>query len=440
MDFTVCELFAGVGGFRLALEGDPRCGFRPLPWRVIWSNQWEPGRSAQYASECYVKHFGAEGHCNRDICTVSEEDIPSHGLLVGGFPCQDYSVAATQAKGIEGRKGVLWWEIHRILKALRPPFVLLENVDRLLKSPASQRGRDMGVMLGCFRDLGYSVEWRVANAADYGFPQKRRRVFIFAFHQETSVAEQLRRVNVAKAAEWLTGTGLFASTLPVRPLPQHPLGLELFDPSDHLPKSLLDISASYQYAFKNAGLMHEGVVFTRDVEPVQTGLATLGSVLQEDAPEEYYIDDAELEQWRYCKGAKRELRRSKTGYEYNYTEGAIPFPDPLDEPARTMLTSEGGRSPNRCTHVIQDPKTLRFRRITPMEAERLNGFPEDWTDTGMPERWRYFCMGNALVVGLVHKMAVRLAEMARPDLSVPRAPAVSRQPETIAPGLAAAAR
>src|SRR5438552_364694 len=123
----VCELFAGVGGFRLALE---RSG-----WEVVWSNQWEPGEKAQWASNCYAGHFGKKGHLNADIAAVAASTIPEHDLLVGGFPCQDYSVATTKARGIHGKKGVLWWEIRRILRAKRPPFVLLENVDRLLRSP-----------------------------------------------------------------------------------------------------------------------------------------------------------------------------------------------------------------------------------------------------------------------------------------------------------------
>lgn len=130
-------------------------------------------------------------YSNEHITTVDVKDIPNHSVLVGGFPCQDYSVAATGAKGIQGKKGVLWWEIYRILKSKEPPFVLLENVDSLLKSPASQRGRDFGVMLSCFAELGYSVEWRVINAAEYGFPQRRRRVFIFAYRNDTVYGNSL---------------------------------------------------------------------------------------------------------------------------------------------------------------------------------------------------------------------------------------------------------
>ena len=171
---TVAELFAGVGGFRLGLD---KSG-----WKTIFANQWEPGKKSQWAFDCYNSHFPDSLNLNVDVATVSSTDIPAHELLVGGFPCQDYSVASTlvNSKGIQGKKGVLWWEIYRIASDKKPRFILLENVDRLLKSPASQRGRDFAIILSCFASLGYAVEWRVINGADYGFPQKRRRVYIFA--------------------------------------------------------------------------------------------------------------------------------------------------------------------------------------------------------------------------------------------------------------------
>lgn len=181
MKKTVCELFAGVGGFRIGLEKTN------VKWETVWVNQWEPGMKNQYAYDCYVNHFGKDDkYVNKDISSIDKSTIPNHNLLVGGFPCQDYSIARTGAQGMEGKKGVLWWQIRDILQAKSPNFVLLENVDRLLKSPSSQRGRDFGVILACFKDLGYSVEWRVINAADYGFAQRRRRTFIFACKNTTS--------------------------------------------------------------------------------------------------------------------------------------------------------------------------------------------------------------------------------------------------------------
>ena len=187
----VVELFAGVGGFRIGLEGASDA------YETIWNNQWEPSTQRQDASLVYQARFGRKGHSNKDINTVATHDIPDHDLLVGGFPCQDYSVAATLSKsgGIEGKKGVLWWQIYRILNEKgdkRPQYIFFENVDRLLNSPATQRGRDFAIILSSLADLGYVVEWRVINAAEYGMPQRRRRTYIVGYQRSP---QSLRRLK-----------------------------------------------------------------------------------------------------------------------------------------------------------------------------------------------------------------------------------------------------
>lgn len=409
MKYTVAELFAGVGGFRLALE---RSG-----WDTVWANQWEPATKVQWAADCYVSHFPDQGQnpdFNTDISVVTaklEEDssvIPDHALLVGGFPCQDYSVATTQAKGMLGKKGVLWWEIEKIVRAKKPPYVLLENVDRLLVSPSKQRGRDMGILLACLRDLGYSVEWRVINAADYGFPQKRRRVFIFASRADTAIAKRLKVTGLSHT--WLQTDGFFAKEFPVELNPiDH-------DMSDRFDASLQSISDDFSFKFNNAGVMSEGRIYTLKVVPADKQVSTLASVLQDTVDESFYVSDdgiTKAKGWQYVKGAKKEERTAKTGHAYHYTEGAIPFPEKLDSPSRTILTGEGNQNPNRSTHLILDPKSNRYRTITPVEVERLNGFPDDWTNTGMSKSKRYFCMGNALVVGVVERLGRHLKEITK---------------------------
>jgi len=409
MKYTVCELFAGVGGLRLGLE---KSG-----WKTVFANQWEPGRKIQYAADCYLTHFPDETFnpfFNKDINLVTAElennskAIPDHTLLTGGFPCQDYSVATTKAKGMAGKKGVLWWEIEKIVRHKRPPYVLLENVDRLLVSPATQRGRDMGILLGCLRDLDYSVEWRVINAADYGFPQKRRRVFIFAFRNDTKIAKKLDTKKMKKEGSWrnwLQKDGFFASEFRV--------DVESGDHNvpDDFAHTVQEISDDFSFKFHNAGVMSAGKIYTLKVAPIHQEPATLASVLQRKVDDYYYIPESDIKKakgWAYVKGSKREERTAKTGFKYHFTEGAIPFPEKLDIPARTILTGEGNQNPNRSTHLILDPRTKKYRTLTPVEAERLNGFPDDWTNTGMPLSKRYFCMGNALVVGLIERMGKHL--------------------------------
>lgn len=390
-EIRVVELFAGVGGLRVGLE---RASDRFV---TVWANQWEPGRKDQFAFHCYNEHFKDTGsiNVNEDISKV-KGDVPEHDLLVGGFPCQDYSVAATKAKGIEGKKGVLWWSIFDIVKARHPKYILLENVDRLIRSPVGQRGRDFGIILRCLADEGYDVEWRVINAADYGLQQRRRRTFIFACRSDVPFAGTYRD----NPETIITRTGFFAKSFPIEvDMPPDKAGE--YTVSKKAYPTLVEVSDNFEVDFYRSGVMSNYGIYTRDVVPVspQTQI-TLRDILEKDVAEEYYKVD--IDKWRYMKGSKHELRTRADGSTYYYSEGAIPFPDILDRPGRTMLTSEG--TANRSSHLVEDPQTGRMRVLTPVECERLNGFPDGWTDTGMSQRQRYFTMGNALVVQLIEKM------------------------------------
>lgn len=413
----VAELFAGVGGFRIGLEaanealGEER-------FKVVWSNQWEPSTKVQHASDVYVRAFGPDGHSNDDIATVPVEAIPDVDLVVGGFPCQDYSVATTlqRSGGLAGKKGVLWWEIHRILrdKTPRPKFVLLENVDRLLKSPASQRGRDFAVMLASLADLGYAVEWRVVNAADYGMPQRRRRVFILGYLEGTSHHRSL--TSEGSPLRWLTDDGVFAKAFPVLTP-----GMSIA-PSFPIAGSLVDITNEFNAVGGATPFSEAGCLIGRTVSTVRLNAAyvgrvrTLGDVLvpEEAVPAEFFLDE-NVEEWSYLKGAKTLERTNRTtGHVYVYSEGGIAFPDPLDKPSRTIITGEGGTAPSRFKHVVSTPSG-RLRRLVPIELERLNMFPDDHT-AGPTASRRAFLMGNALVTGIVRETALVLAKELAPPI------------------------
>lgn len=400
-DIRVIELFAGVGGFRVGLE---RASSR---YRTVWNNQWEPSTKRQDASIVYCRNFGCDGHSNQDITTVSVDDIPSADMLVGGFPCQDYSVATTlkNSGGIEGKKGVLWWQIHRILRdhPNPPSYLMLENVDRLLGSPASQRGRDFAIILASLSDLGYCVEWRVINAAEYGMPQRRRRTYMFAFRNDTEIAR-----SVEDEHEWICRGGIMAKAFPVS---QGTCQLSEF----YIEGSLSEVSENFNKGksmspFKNSGLMRDRRVFTCATVPDYDGpRITLGDILLSDAqiPDGFFIPESEIEKWRYAKGGKSEKRVNKqTGFEYNYSEGAMAFPDSTDKPSRTIITGEGGAAPSRFKHVVQTGDG-RYRRLTPIELERLNMFPDNHT-AGASDMRRAFLMGNALVTGIVERIGIEL--------------------------------
>ena len=407
----VIELFAGVGGFRVGLEEADKEFFQ-----TVWANQWEPATKIQHAAAVYKERFGHI--CNEDINTVKTEDIPEHDMLVGGFPCQDYSVATTlsNSKGIEGKKGVLWWSIYRILKEKadkKPEIVFLENVDRILLSPAKQRGRDFAIILECLNELGYIVEWRVINAAEYGMPQKRRRTYIVGYKKESRMAEGYR-----SPAEWFYKDGVFAKAFPVA-VPERTNEIQGLKLSSKKKNRLVDITENFNQVrldkpFSNSGVMVDGVAYSLATIPVcDKPATTIRDIMatgddMKYVTEEFYIPEAQIPRWEYFKGSKREKRVRADGFEYFYTEGGMEFPDSLDKPSRTIITSEGGKSPDRCRHVIQD-QTGRLRRLIPLELERLNMFPDHHTAIeGIDAGKRAFLMGNALVCGIVTRIGLEI--------------------------------
>ncbi len=412
MDKTVVELFAGVGGFRVGLEALETEG---ISWQTVMANQWEPNKKNQFAFDCYDRHFSNFGsiNLNTDISKVKSFDIPDHSLLVGGFPCQDYSVASTGAKGIEGKKGVLWWEIYRIAKEKNPSFILLENVDRLLKSPTSQRGRDFAIMLKCLDDLNYNVEWRVINAADYGHAQRRRRAFIFAYKQDiakhTTLIEKIDdlETNVSTASKQLIDSffnKMFPAILDSKKakfIHNYSLNDEYkYKFTGNFNIDLQYISDNHNEMFRNCGTMVNGHIISYDILSDYSGSqATLNDILETGIiPKEYFLNENQEARMKIAKGGKKIKRVSADGFEYNYSEGSMSYPEKTNMPGRTMLTSEG--TINRSTHVVLDKLTNKHRFLTPVEAEKLNEFPVNWTD-GMTKRQRFFCMGNALVTGLI---------------------------------------
>ena len=399
----VVELFAGVGGFRIGLEAASNA------YDIIWSNQWEPSTLHQDASIVYTARFGTNGHSNQDINAVPTEKIPNHDLLVGGFPCQDYSVASTLSKsgGIEGKKGVLWWQIYRILKEKNnnsPNYIFFENVDRILKSPASQRGRDFAIILASLADLGYIVEWRVINAADYGMPQRRRRTYILGYKSD-SVVERM----IDKPEDWILYDGVLANAFPIQiksnRIKTFKIEGELRDISDTFNKGSKDSP------FGDAGIMRNRAITTIDSSSVYDGpIMTLGSCLVNESlvPDEYYITNEDLCKWAYEKGAKKIERTSKDGFKYTFSEGGMAFPDPIDKPSRTIITGEGGTAASRFKHVILTPSG-RYRRLIPIELERLNMFPDNHTyHPNVTDSKRAFLMGNALVCGVIQKIGESL--------------------------------
>lgn len=423
-------MFDGVGGFTIGFNNSDSEFFQ-----TTYSNQYEPSKKSQDAYEVGVYRFPEMEHIPTDVALIPNEkfeEMRDNGvnMIVGGFPCQDYSVARSKKNelGIEGKKGVLFWEIIRATEIIKPEYLVLENVDRLLKAPSSQRGRDFAVMLASFNELGYSVEWRVINAAEYGRAQRRRRVFFFVYRNDTNWAKRIDSQFENTSSENLLGIrdfeqyrdyifndGLFARQFPVK-------GVEVKDRTkfNQLAKDIKEVSDEFNDGkFWNTGVMRHGYYYSADTEPLGNEIPiTLREIIvpESEVPEKYYIEGEKLAKFEYLRGPKRIERTSLEGHSYIYSEGGMSPTDDLDLPGRTMLTSEG--TVNRSTHLLNI--NGRYRLITPIEAERLQDFPDDWTkykqlETGevveVGERMRMFFMGNALVTGIVKRIGDELKEI-----------------------------
>ena len=405
-NIRIIELFAWVGWFKLWLESASDL------FNVVWSNQWEPGSKKQEASEVYVARFGSDNHSNVDIAKVPASEIPEYDMLVGWFPCQDYSVARTlkQSAWLEGKKGVLWWEIHRLLSERKdkPPYLLLENVDRLLKSPAKQRWRDFAIMLASLSDLWYAVEWRVINAAEYGMPQRRRRVFFLGYHKSTQLYKDM--ASQKNKQDWIIDNGVLANAFPVSPdvslISDFNLVWDLAEITNDFNKWWKKASP-----FENSWVMINREVLSLKIKPnYKWPFTTLWDLLISDneVPKEFFIKDDNIDKWKYLKWWKSEKRINKTTWiEYKYSEWWMIFPDALDKPSRTIITWEWWASASRFKHVVQT-KNGRLRRLTPIELERLNMFPDNHTFWATDIK-RAFFMGNALVVGVIRKIGESLS-------------------------------
>lgn len=397
MEIKVVELFAGVGGFRLGLERASNS------FKTVYMNQWEPTDPDQNAFKCYEKNFGSS---KNNVCKNIKDiidDIPDHDLLVGGFPCQDYSIAKKNSKGILGEKGSLWWQINDIIKKKRPSCVFLENVDRIIVSPQKQIGRDFTMILRCFYEAGYIVEWRVINAAEYGQAQRRRRTFIVAYREDIAPPKLMSKPSYYLGSkvmhEFILKHSILAKAFPVAIRPGKKCGIII---NDDYYKSIDEIFNKVRIEYKNSGLMIRGRIYSEELTPKYEKSIPLSEILlSQNIDDKYYLKEKDLPQWKYLKGPKSEYRTSFTGQKYYFQEGRVAFPDYLDRPSRTMLTSES--SVSRSSHVVTDKITNRLRTLVPVECERLNGFPDGWTGM-LNDKYRYFTMGNALVVPLVTRI------------------------------------
>jgi DNA (cytosine-5)-methyltransferase 1 len=262
-------------------------------------------------------------------------------------------------------------------------------------------------MLKTLGDEGYAIEWRVVNAAEYGFPQRRIRVFIVATRQ--------KRGKKVSPGLVISKSGILARALPIEKPIDEIQEIDLSSDADEI-SSRFNKGAK-RSPFLSAGYFIDGIAYTvKSQARISSSRTLLGDVLQPDSqvPNEYWVEEKRLKEWKYLKGAKSiERTHKESGVTYNYAEGKMAFPDLLTNPSRTILTGEGGSTPSRFKHIIKTKNG--YRRLTPVELERLNGFPDNWTQMEKNGKYvtqgrRAFFMGNALVVGLVEAVGRTIAK------------------------------
>ena len=374
------DLFAGIGGFRYGLQkveiesessSDHESGASQHGQRAfhcVWSNEWD-----KYANQIYTKHFG---ECDsRDIRTVDTKDIPDHDLLCAGFPCQSFSIAGKRL-GFEDTRGTMFFEIARIIRDKRPRYFLLENVKGLL---SHDEGKTFQTILGVLSDLGYEYQWQVLNSKNFGVPQNRERVFIVGHLRETSRPE------------------------------------------------VFPIGESYSISHRTKYTEQAGrsrISSTID--------ARYGSLRNAGETYLHYIGGIRGKRDMWLKDNKKNSRNFSQGQRVYSSDGIAStiagnagglggktglYAIPVLTPDRMEKRQNGRRFKNdgdpaftltsQDKHGVYDG--LNIRRLTPVECERLQGFPDNWTE-GISDTQRYKCLGNAVTTLVITEIGRKLIQ------------------------------
>ena len=374
------DLFAGIGGFRYGLQkveiesessSDHESGASQHGQRAfhcVWSNEWD-----KYANQIYKKHYG---ECDtRDIRTVDTKDIPDHDLLCAGFPCQSFSIAGKRL-GFEDTRGTMFFEIARIIRDKRPRYFLLENVKGLL---SHDEGKTFQTILGVLSDLGYEYQWQVLNSKNFGVPQNRERVFIVGHLRETSrpevfpIGESYSISHQTKYAEQ-AGRSRISSTIDAR------YG------------SLRNAGETYLHYI--GGIRGKRDMWLKDNKQNSRNFSQGQRVYSSD-------------------GIASTIAGNAGGLGGKTGLYAIPVltPDRMEKRQNGRRFKNDGDPAFTLTsqdkHGVYDG--LNIRRLTPVECERLQGFPDNWTE-GISDTQRYKCLGNAVTTLVITEIGKKLMQ------------------------------
>ena len=363
---TFVEMFCGVGGFRLGLE---RSG-----WNCLWAND-----NDRYACEVYRRNFGSKELIEADIGTINARSVPDHDLLTAGFPCQSFSVAGKR-KGFEDTRGTLFHDIARVVEAKRPPLLLLENVKGLL---SAQDGYCFARILQTLDELGYWTEWQVLNSKHFGVPQNRERVFVVGHLGEAGGREIF---PITETCEDLDGThqeerNLIAKSVLIQSQGREPHIETRKDSVSHALKGKGGWEGNYVQVYDPKGIapmLHKS-------GGRGTYLRQVGNLFSSGAADGRIYD---------ASGISPSLR----GFSFGWSKPKIAIADTLCD--RWLMETQHHDKP-MCEY--------RIRRLTPTESERLQGFPDGWTE-GVSSTQRYKLLGNAVTVNVIEFLGKRLLE------------------------------
>lgn len=403
------DLFAGIGGFRLGIEkaGESlqrteRRGVRlsrdksnieggdneqPETWRdrklkqsenfeCVYTNEYD-----KYAAQIYEKNFGGTVD-TRDITTIPTSDIPDHDFLVGGFPCQAFSIAGKRG-GFDDTRGTLFFDIARILKAKQPRLLLLENVKGLL---SHDNGRTFKTIISTLDELGYDLQWQVLNSKNFGVPQNRERVFIIG-HLRGEPRPQVFPIRESDSPSipeegYSSGKG------------QRIRGSDIsaaIDANYHKGQgSTRQMIQSYMIHNVYGGFGEKKVREFHDYSPTIRTPKGGG-----------HLPMVAMKWQRTEKGRQARRESQKQGRDYT------PFSDghrelaPSDRGAVGALTSQAIAKDSLIGNEMQ------IRRLTPVECERLQGFPDGFTE-GVSDTQRYKTLGNAVTVNVIEWIIGRM--------------------------------
>jgi DNA (cytosine-5)-methyltransferase 1 len=330
------SLFAGIGGFDLALNR--------LGHEAVYVNEWD-----KYAAQIYEKNFNHKPD-TRDIRTVAADDIPDHDLLVGGFPCQAFSLAGKR-RGFSETRGTLFFEICRIAAAKRTPYLLLENVEGLL---SHDNGQTFTVIIRALDELGYDIQWQVVNSKDFGVPQNRTRVYIAGHLRDRSRPEIFP----------ITGTN---------------------------PKALEEYTSGQRQGQRVYGPGGVSVALSAlgGGMGAKTGLYMIRDTQNETMKDEIGTLQARSKDYDGC------------GFQVVITSRHPRSGDPSKGGTGALSSDKYSFTIDSMPHYVNG-----IRKLTPTECERLQGFPDGWTE-GISDTQRYKCLGNAVTVNVIQAIMER---------------------------------